>query len=117
MDESILTSIKKMLGIEESYTQFDADIISHINSVFGILTQLGAGPSDGFAIKDSTALWSDFISNNNNKLLMVKTYVYMKVKMIFDPPQTGAVIDSTNRLISELEWRINVSVDPSELTT
>lgn len=108
--ESILTSIKKLLGITEDYEQFDTDIIIHINSAFSVLTQLGVGPEAGFYIEDSDAVWTDFV--NDSRLEMIKTYVYLKVKLVFDPPTSSGVIDAINRQISELEWRINVAVDP-----
>ena len=108
--ESILTSIKKLLGIEEEYTQFDADIIMHINTVFLNLTQLGVGPSEGFLIKDDTAIWDDFIGDSS-QLQAVKTYMYLKVKLLFDPPLSSSVTESMNRMIAELEWRLNVAVD------
>lgn len=108
--ESILTSIKKLLGIEEEYTQFDADIIMHINTVFLNLTQLGVGPSEGFLIKDDTAIWEDFIGDSS-QLQAVKTYMYLKVKLLFDPPLSSSVTESMNRMIAELEWRLNVAVD------
>lgn len=108
--ESILTSIKKLLGITEDYEQFDTDIIIHINSAFSVLTQLGVGPEAGFYIEDSNGVWTDFV--NDSRLEMIKTYVYLKVKLVFDPPASSAVIDAINRQISELEWRINVAVDP-----
>lgn len=111
--ESILTSIKKLLGITEEYEQFDQDIIIHINSVLSVLTQLGVGPAKGFSIKDEKSVWTDFIKDDL-RLEAVKSYVYLKVKLLFDPPLSSAVIDSTNRMISELEWRINVMVDPEE---
>lgn len=111
--ESILTSIKKMLGIDEEYTHFDADIIMHINSVLMILTQLGVGPEGGFMIEDDTSTWIDFIPEANAaQLHAVKSYIYMKVKLIFDPPLSSAVIEAMNRQISEFEWRLNVAVDP-----
>ena len=106
MDESILTSIKKLLGIPEDYEHFDQDIIIHINSVFMILNQLGVGPTEEFTITDKTAVWSDFISDNK-KIESVKTYVYMKVRLLFDPPLSSAVMECMNRMISELEWRLN----------
>ena len=106
MYESILTSIKKLLGIPEDYEHYDADIIMHINSVFMILNQLGVGPSNCFSITDKTAVWSNFISDNNN-LEAVKSYVYMKVRLLFDPPLSSAVMECMNRMISELEWRLN----------
>lgn len=108
--ESILTSIKKLLGIEDEYTQFDSDLIMHINTVFLNLTQLGVGPSEGFMIEDDAAVWEDFIGDST-QLQAVKTYVYLKVKLLFDPPLSSSVIDSMNRMISELEWRLNVVVD------
>lgn len=103
--DSILTSIKKMLGVDESYTSFDTDIVININSVFGILNQLGVGPAIGFSISDASAEWVDF-TQDNIKLEMIKTYIYLKVKLIFDPPTTGSVMEATRQLISELEWRI-----------
>lgn len=106
--ESILTSIKKMLGITEDYTHFDADIIIHINSVFSILTQLGVGPSEGFRIQDDKAVWSEFIEDDP-KIELVKSYMYQKVKLLFDPPLSSALIESTDRMISEYEWRLNVA--------
>lgn len=109
--ESILTSIKKLLGIEEEYEHFDADLIMHINSVFMILTQLGVGPSEGFSIMDESDVWTDFIPASA-KLELVKSYMHLKVKLIFDPPLSSAVIESMNRMISEFEWRLNVAVDP-----
>ena len=108
--ESILTSIKKLLGIAEEYTQFDDDIIIHINSVFLNLTQLGVGPSEGFLIEDDTATWDDFIGDSN-QLQAVKSYVYLKVKLLFDPPLSSSVTESMNRMISELESRLNVAVE------
>lgn len=111
--ESILTSIKKLLGIPEEVDNFDADIIMHINSVFSILTQLGVGPSEGFMITDKTKTWDDFIADKKN-IESVKSYVYMKVRLMFDPPISSAVMDCMNRMISELEWRLNVASDTKE---
>ena len=110
METSILTSIKKLLGVAEDYTEFDEDIITHINSVFLNLTQLGVGPEEGFMIKDDTAVWEDFI-NDSIQLQAVKTYVYLKVKLLFDPPLSSSVTESINRMIAELEWRLNAAVD------
>lgn len=114
--ESILTSIKKLLGIAEDYNHFDTDLVMHINSVFSILTQLGVGPAEGFSILDEYAVWSDFLGDNTS-IELAKTYMHLKVKLIFDPPQSSAVIDAMNRTISELEWRINVAVDPAKSTS
>lgn len=108
--ESILTSIKKLLGIAEEYTQFDADLIMHINSVFSILTQLGVGPSNGFSIEDDSATWDEFIPEGQN-VELVKSYIHLKVKLLFDPPLTSAVMDATNKMISEFEWRLNVAAE------
>lgn len=108
--DSILTSIKKLLGIDEEYTQFDSDIIMHINTAFLNLTQLGVGPAEGFLIEDDSATWGDFIGDSN-QLQAVKTYVYLKVKLLFDPPLSSSVTESINRIISELEWRLNVAAD------
>ena len=111
METSILDSIKKLLGIPSEVTEFDTDILIHINSVFSILTQLGVGPSSGFSIEDSSAEWSDFIGDDA-RLSDVKSFVYLKTRLLFDPPASSAAMDAMNRLVSELEWRINVSVDP-----
>lgn len=109
--DSILTSVKKQLGIAEDYEHFDPDIIIHINSVFSILNQLGVGPPEGFSISDETSVWTDFIGDSL-KLELVKTYVYLKVRLIFDPPTSSAVMDAFKQNIAELEWRISVTVDP-----
>lgn len=109
--DSILTSIKKLLGITEEYTQFDQDIIIHINSVLMILRQLGVGPEDGFSIKDKSNTWSEFIPATDGKFESVKTYVYLKVRMVFDPPTSSIVAEAMNKTISELEWRLNVSAE------
>lgn len=111
--ESILTSVKKMLGITEEYTHFDADIIMHINSVFMILTQLGVGPEKGFHIEDETDTWFDFLKSVDD-LHMVKSYMYMKVRLLFDPPASSAVMECMKQMIAEFEWRLNVAVDPEQ---
>lgn len=110
--DSILGSIKKLLGITEVYDVFDKDLVMHINSVFFVLTQLGVGPAEGFTIQDETAVWDDFIPCGSN-LEAVKSYVYLKVRLLFDPPQSSALTEAINRQISEFEWRLNVAVDPS----
>ena len=108
--DSILNSIKKLLGIAEDYTPFDTDIIIHINSVLSILTQLGIGPSEGFMITDSSDKWSDYIGDTA-AIEMVKTYIYLKTKLIFDPPINSSVTASIEKTISELEWRLNIAAD------
>lgn len=109
--DSILTSIKKLLGITEEYENFDQDIIMHINSAFMILNQLGVGPKSGFSISDKSSTWNEFIPESSN-LEAVKTYVHLKVKLMFDPPLSSTVIEAIKSQINELEWRLNVSVDP-----
>ena len=111
--ESILVSIKKLLGIDEAYTHFDNDLIMHINSVFMILTQLGVGPAEGFIIEDKTSDWTEFIEDPT-RLQLVKSYMHLKVKLLFDPPLSSAVIESMNRMISEFEWRLTVEAEKVE---
>lgn len=108
--ESILTSIKKMLGIQEDYEHFDAELIMHINSVLMTLTQIGVGPSGGFIIEDDTSLWTDLIKDPT-KLGPAKSYVYLKVKLLFDPPASSTTMESFKQLASEFEWRLNVAVE------
>lgn len=110
MEESILTSIKKLLGISADYTNFDTDIIIHINSVFMVLHQLGVGPTEGFRIENENNIWSEFVDESDN-LDAVKTYVYLKVKLIFDPPLSSAVMESVKQTINELEWRLNIQAE------
>lgn len=109
--ESILTSIKKMLGVDEAYTHFDPDIIMHINSALNVLQQLGVGPKEGFSIEDKSASWTDFVSDKKT-VQMVKSYVYLKVRIIFDPPTTSSVLEAFKEQAAEYEWRLNVAVDP-----
>lgn len=116
MSDSILTSIKKLLGITEEYTHFDADVLMHINMAFMVLYQLGVGPSTPFSIEDASATWSDFLGDSID-LAGVKTYIYQKVKLVFDPPQSSAAITALKESIAELEWRLNVTVDPKETFT
>ena len=108
--ESILTSIKKMLGITEEYEHFDSDLIMHINSVFMILTQLGVGPPSGFSIRDKTSIWKEFVSDET-KFQLVKSYMHLKVKLLFDPPLSSAVMASMEKMIAEAEWRLNVAAE------
>lgn len=103
--DSILTSIKEMLGIAEEYTHFDSVLVRHINSIFMILTQMGVGPPEGFTIRDAEQEWSDFVSEDEN-LEAVKSYIYHRVQLAFDPPTSGTIIEATNRIINELEWRL-----------
>ena len=111
MEESILKSVKKILGLGNTYTVFDMDIVMHINMAFSILNQLGVGPDAGFSIEDETALWSDYVllSGQEPSLHLVKTYVFLKARMLFDPPTTSFAIEAMNRQIEQYEWRLNVA--------
>ncbi len=111
--ESILTSIKKLLGIAEEYDHFDPDIIMHINSVFMILNQLGVGPETCFQIEDELATWADFL-DDPTRLPMVKSYMGHKVRLLFDPPSSSTHMNAITQMINEFEWRLNVAVDPKE---
>lgn len=113
MEQSILTSTKKILGIDEEYTVFDLDIITHINTAFSTLTQLGVGPSSGFMIEDESATWGDFLGEDL-ELNSVKSYVFLRVRMLFDPPATSYLISAQEKQIQELEWRLNTHREESE---
>ena len=110
MDESILNSIKKLLGISEEDSHFNTDIIVHINSVFMVLNQIGIGPEECFAIEDESESWTDFLQDKK-QFEAVKSYTYLKVKLLFDPPLSSAVMDSMNRMINEYEWRLNIMAE------
>lgn len=111
LEEKILSSIKKLLGLDDGVTVFDTDIVIHINTVFANLAQMGVGPHDaegkniGYKISTGDEVWGDFTSND---ILIenVKTYIYIKVKMVFDPPTSSALIDAYNAQAKELEWRL-----------
>lgn len=113
MQESILTSIKELVGgLDEENTHFDTDIIIHINSTLMALTQMGVGPSDGFSIKDKTATWSDFLGEDHRKFEAVKTYVYLNVRILFDSTSlSSATIEAYNRKMAEYEFRLNVAAE------
>ena len=112
MEESILVSIKKMLGIDKDNTDFDTDIMISINSVLSILTQMGVGPETGFTITGTMETWRQLL-NDVATLNLVQSYVFLKVKLIFDPPQSSSVIGSNERLITELEYRITATTGNS----
>lgn len=107
--DSILTSIKTLLNIAEDCEDFDDDIIMHVNSILMALPQIGVGPSEGFSIRDKAATWQDFLGEKLVLLEGVRTYLYLKVRLIFDPPTSSAVMESMTRTASELEWRLNVA--------
>jgi hypothetical protein len=113
MEQSILTSTKKILGIAGDYTAFDLDIITHINTAFSTLTQLGVGPAEGFMIEDAEDEWEDFIENDN-RYNSIKSYVFLKVRQLFDPPTTSYLIAAMDKQIQELEWRLNTSREATE---
>lgn len=113
MTESILTSIKKMLGIDDEYTPFDVDILIHINSAFMTLCQMGIGPKEGFNVTGYEDTWSDFLTN---KVMLggVKTWVYLQVKMLFDPPTNSFVMDAYKTQAEQILWRLNVQAESVE---
>lgn len=113
MEESILISTKKILGIADDYTAFDLDIITHINAAFSTLTQLGIGPADGFMIEDADPEWHDYIENDI-QLNTVKSYIFLKVRQLFDPPTTSYLITAMENQIQEFEWRLNTNRESTE---
>lgn len=108
MGDSILITTKKLLGLSADYTAFDLDVITHINSAFGTLTQLGVGPTTGFMIEDADNEWNDF-AVPADQIVLVKTYIYLKTRLVFDPPSTSFVIEALNQQLKELEWRLNMA--------
>lgn len=115
MEQSILLSTKKILGIAPDYTVFDLDILTHINSAFSTLTQLGIGPAAGYMIDDVSDVWEDFIEDDlDYQFNSVKTYVYLRVRQVFDPPTTSFAIQAFQEQIRELEWRLNVHREETE---
>ena len=110
MDDSILNDVKKLLGIAPDYEHFDIDIIIHINSAFMVLNQIGVGPSEGFSIRDSSSKWQDFTSDLQ-LIEAVRSYVYLSVRLVFDPPTTSFVLDAMKEKMKEYEWRINVMIE------
>jgi hypothetical protein len=119
---SILNDTKKALGLDPAYTAFDVDLVMHINSVLATVRDLGIGPSTGFSIADSSETWEDLIGTDVS-LNDVKTYIYLKVRQIFDPPPTSFEIEAVKELVREIEWRLNVRreeeswVDPESVTS
>lgn len=107
--ESILTSVKKLLGIEDDCTHFDVDVIFGINTTFNIITQMGVGPENGFSITNKDSVWTDFIPDIT-KIELVKSYVYLKTRLLVDPPASSVLVDTINKQILEFEWRISTTV-------
>lgn len=110
MADSILNSVKKILGLPETDASFDLDVITFANSAFSTLTQIGVGPVGGFMIEDESATWDSFLGTDI-RLNSVKTYVFLRVRMLFDPPQTSFLLSALNEQIRELEWRLNVTME------
>ena len=104
---SILDSIKKMLGLTTEYVQFDQDILVFINAAFLSLNQIGIGPEQGFWIHDSTTTWEEYFGSETN-LEVVKTYIYLKTRLLFDPPANSFVVESMNKQITEIEFRLSI---------
>lgn len=111
VSESILLSVKKLVGIQPDCDSFDADIIIHINTAFLTLSQLGVGPVNGFSITDKTDLWSDYLPEDNPNFEAVKTYVGSKVRLVFDPPTSSIVAEALKEVTKELEFRLNVEAE------
>ncbi len=122
MEQSILIGTKKILGIDADITAFDHDILTHINSAFSTLNQLGVGPAAQFYVEDEEPTWEDFIDEDDTILNMVRSYVFLKVRLIFDPPATSYAIAALQDQIREFEWRLNTAredeywVDPDPET-
>jgi hypothetical protein len=118
MENSILASTKKILGLDSTYTAFDLDVLTHINTAFSTLNQLGVGPAEGFYIEDDGPVWDDFLNEVDKTMLhhMVKTYVYLRVRMLFDPPTTSYLIDAMNKQREEFEWRLNIEREGTDWT-
>lgn len=110
MEDSILNSVKLSLGIASDYTYFDDQLIMHINTAFAVLNQLGVGPKDGYQISGPDDSWSDY-TKSNKQLNMMKTYMYAKVRLIFDPPQSSAVKECLNETVKEYESRIRYETE------
>lgn len=111
ISDSILTSTKKLLGIAEEYEHFDLDIMIHINTFLTRLNQIGVGVSN-FSISDKTATWHDFLGDDETKFQQARDYVFIRTKLIFDPPQSGAANDAMKETMRELEWLLCVDADP-----
>lgn len=115
MDESIFNSIKALIGPDASYEVFDQDILIHINTAIAILTQLGVGPASGFMVTGPDETWAQFLGTDDKTMNMAKSYIYMKVRIAFDPPSNSSVLSAYQEACKEYEWRLNVAVDPANL--
>lgn len=115
MEESILNGTKKILGLPEDYTAFDHDVITHINAAFGTLNQLGLG-DDGFMIEDDEVEWDDFLEGKQTILNVCKTYIYLRVRLLFDPPTTSYAVEAAQKQVDQLEWRLNSMREQTDYT-
>ena len=111
MEESILKTIKQLIGCPDDFEQFDLDLIVHINSAFATLTHLGVGPKEGYRITGAGNAWSEF-EDDAQKLSLIKDYVYIKTRLLFDPPTSGSLMDSLKEQLKEMEWRLYMLYDP-----
>ena len=111
MEESILKTIKQLIGCPDDFEQFDLDLIVHINSAFAALTHLGVGPKEGYRITGADNAWSEF-EDDAQKLSLIKDYVYIKTRLLFDPPTSGSLMDSLEEQLKEMEWRLYMLYDP-----
>jgi len=116
MEQSILKSTKKILGIGDDDTSFDLDIITHINSAFSVIHDLGVGPEEGFVIEDDAAVWDDFLADDPVKMGKIKTSVWLRTRLLFDPPTSGFLLDSTKEQLREQEWRLVTDREATEWT-
>lgn len=114
METSILKSIKKVLNQPEDYTAFDEDIMLYANGAFSTLHQLGVGPQDGFFILDETAEWDDFPCTDSQQIHLVKTYIYLRVRILFDPPSPGYLVTAMEAQLREYEWRLSVARESTD---
>ena len=109
--DSILLSVKKVLGVDADCSDFDTDILIHLNSVLAVVQQLGVGPEDGYFVDGVSQTWDDYLGGSSVHVNMVKSYICAKVRLLFDPPMSSAVADSLNRICNEFEWRANVAAE------
>ena len=112
--DSIVVTIKKMLGLDDEYTPFDADVIVHINTAIMTLTQMGVGPKEGYEVLDYDQTWTDFLGDMVKMLGAVKTYIYLQVKMVFDPPNNSFVMDAYKQQCEQLLFRLNVNAESQQ---
>lgn len=113
-NSSILNDVKEAIGIMPDYTVFDQTLIMHINSVFMILHQMGVGPDAGFRLSSGNETWDEFMPSSNIDFESVKSYICMKVRLLFDPPSSSSHMDCIKQAIQEFEWRLNFESELSK---